>query len=266
MLPVDYVFLEFSPQMGQAALREISGHEEWMVNGTNTLVAIHLLDRMLVDLPGAVCQPGTASRLAAADRDRLLAAIYQRSYGRQVVSTLNCRSCGNPFDLDFDLPELIEAIRPAGENLPFERQGDQYLLPDGSRFRLPTGEDELAVAQLAPEQAAQAMMQRCFPDGKKPASPAVLEALQAAAPLIDLELEARCAGCGQDQAVHFNLQHYLLAAIQAEQPRLAREVHLLASAYSWGMDAILGLTRSQRRMYVALIEEQIARPRQRRPL
>ena len=268
MLPVDYVTLEYSAQQGQAALREISGHEEWMVNGTHTLVTIHLLDRLLVELPGTACEPGSASELTAADRDRLLAAIYQRNYGRQIVSSVICSACGQAFDLDFNLPELLETLSPAQNPMVVERHQGGYKLPDGSQFRLPTGEDELAIAQLTPEQAVEELMRRCVSGFENQVPQAIQAAMQAAmqeaAPLVDLDLDVSCAACGQNQTVHFNLQHYLLAAIHAEQPRLAREVHLLATAYGWGMEAILSLTRSQRRTYVALIEGQPARMGRRR--
>jgi hypothetical protein len=221
---------------------------------------------LLVDLPGAACQPGSAAQLTAADRDRLLAAIFQRNYGRQVVSTLICSACGQVFDLDFDLPELLETISSPRAQVVFERLGESYTLPDGSQFRLPTGEDEMAIAQLSPDQAVHTLLQRCLPGQEIQAPEVIQAAMRAIAPLADLELEAGCPGCGQAQPVHFNLQHYLLASIYSEQPRLAREVHLLATAYGWGMEEILSLTRSQRRIYVALIEEQAGRQRRRLPV
>jgi hypothetical protein len=263
MRPVDYVNLEYSEPQGQVALREISGREEWLVSGSHTFVVIQLLDQLLVDVPGTMWGQGTAARLTAADRDRLLVTIYLRCYGQWVISTITCRSCGDLFDLNFNLLELEKSIKSNGSGPAFDRQGDQYVLPDGSRFRLPTGEDEIAISQYEQDQALEELMRRCFSDQKKKVTQEDLKVIETAAPLIDLELAAGCPYCGKDQIIHFNLQYYLLTALQAEQTRLAGEIHLLAITYGWGLNEILSLTRSQRRMYVRLIEDQLSQQRMR---
>jgi hypothetical protein len=254
MLPVDYVALELRTDKGFAALREIRGQEEWLVNGTDTLVAIHLVDCLLVDIPSVHCKPGSAAALTAAERDRLLAAVYCRLYGRRVVATLTCQACHQPFDLDFDFGDLLEAGRV--DKLPFglTSDGEIYELPGGARFRLPTGEDELAIAPLSPEQAEEVLLKRCMVDGAPESVQGIQEAMEALAPLLDSDLDCQCTECSQLQSVHFDLQRYLLRAIQSEQPRLAREVHLLAGAYGWRLAEILALPRSQRRMYVSFVE------------
>ena len=258
MQPVDYVTLEYSEPKGRVALREITGHEEWLVNSSHTLIAIQLIDQLMMDVPGTTWTPGSAAQLTAADRDRLLVAIYQRCYGSWVISTISCRHCGKIFDLNFDLLELDNSIHSNGSILALNRQGEQYILPDSYRFRLPTGEDELAISQLDQDEALQELMHRCFSDQKKELTQEDLDIIATSAPLMDLELTASCPECGQDQLVHFNLQNFLLTAMQAEQPRLAREIHLLAINYGWGLNEILSLTRSQRRTFVKLIEDQLS--------
>ena len=62
--------------------------------------------------------------------------------------------------------------------------------------------------------------------------------------------------CEHEQKVHFNIQDYLLGALQAEQRQIAQEVHLLALTYRWNLNDILSLPRRQRRAYVALIQSQ----------
>ena len=254
MLPVDYISLEFSAKPGQVALREITGREEWMVNSVDTLVAIRLLDCLLLDIPGVTFQPGGVARLASADRERMLLAVYRRLYGGRVATTLTCQACQVQFDLDFDLEDVLKAI-PAEKLTAGERvNGRDYELPGGVRFRLPTGEDELAIAHLPRIQAEEALLRRCLIDGEAESEPSVRQAMETIAPVVDIDLDCRCPECDRAQTVRFDLQRYLLAAIQSEQPRLAREVHLLATAYGWKLEEILGLPRSQRRMYVALVE------------
>ncbi|MGA2490120.1 MAG: hypothetical protein ABSF99_08030 [Anaerolineales bacterium] len=254
MLPVDYVSLQYSAEAGRAALREISGQEEWMVQSTDTLVAIQLLDHLLLDIPGTGCKPGSASQLTAADRDRMLAVIYRRMYGGSIATMLTCGQCKKPFDLDFELGELEKSLAAESPPQGLQRTGGTFQLPDGSRFRLPTGCDELEVAHMSPDQAQSELLQRCLLAGDPAGKEAVLAAMQVVAPLLDLDLQANCPECGFTQAVHFDLQRYLLSAIQAGQTNLAYQVHLLASAYGWSLETILGLPRSQRLAYVNVIE------------
>ncbi|MBN1875038.1 MAG: hypothetical protein JXA33_12470 [Anaerolineae bacterium] len=260
-MSVDYVTLDLAPGGTWAALREICGRDEEEMLDTGTVTAIQLLDRLLVNVPGTHISPGSAAALTASDRDRLLAAVYQRTYGPRVESTLYCSGCGAPFDMEFSLQELLDKLRGEAQSVCVKRRPDNtYELPDGRRFRLLTGEDEYAVWHLSPEEAEKELMRRCVAKGDPAIEPDVLQkAMDEVAPVLDLEVDARCPECGALQSVHFDIQSYLLAALQAERSQLAREVHHLAIAYGWSLSDILSLTRSQRRTYMALIEAEILR-------
>ncbi len=90
---------------------------------------------------------------------------------------------------------------------------------------------------------------------------ALNDALEAIAPILYLELDARCPECGQPNAVYFDIQSFLLGALLQERKVLLSEVHRIAVAYGWGLDAILSLKRSERRSYVAFIEAEMYRNR-----
>lgn len=252
----DYVTLYGFPGGAWVGLRELCGHDQESVDGTGTIAAIRLLDRLLVAAPGARGATVEAASLPASDRDRLLAAVYVRTYGPRIESTVDCACCGQPFDIDFSLPDLLDSLWEEARASPVERGPEgTYKLPDGRCFRLPTGEDEVAVWHLPPQEAGRELMARCTLVGD-PASDA--EDIQAAmgqvAPVLNLDMDARCPECGESQSVHFDLQSYLLAALASERGQLARQVHLLASAYGWSPEEILGLPRSRRHAYAALIE------------
>jgi hypothetical protein len=256
----DYVALRLVPGGAWVGLRELCGHDEDAVRGTDTVTAIRLLDRLLVDGPGTTIGSGRVASLTASDRDRILAAVYGRTYGPRIESTAHCHHCGEPFDLDFSLQELLDGMQEQPVATVGEGSG-VFQLPDGRRFRLPTGEDECAVLHLTPAKAEQELLARCVVEGD-PADDleAVQKAMQAIGPVLDVDLEARCPECGEMQLVHFDIQSYLLSALQAERGRLAREVHRLATVYNWSLQEILALSRSQRRMYVALVEAESAYP------
>ncbi len=248
---------------GWAALRDMCGHDENSVAGTDTLAAVQLLNRLLVALPGTAAAPGAAADLPTPDRDRVLAGVYLRVYGRRLQSSPVCRQCGERFDMSFDLTDLLASVqpdysqaRPAGNGV--------YELADGARFRLPTGADELALFSVPPEHARSALLERCLLEGRVDDPALIEDAMSAVGPVLDLDLTAHCPECGTEQTVHFDMQSFLLGSLRAEQPLIASEIHRLARAYGWGLNDILGLTRQQRRTYVSLIELEASRASLRR--
>jgi hypothetical protein len=117
----------------------------------------------------------------------------------------------------------------------------------------------MEVAALASSEAELALAQRCVveaPEGLD-APAAVEQAMEDLAPVLDLDIDTACPECGARQAVHFDVQFYLLRAIAQEQNQMLREVHRIASAYGWELDRILDLPRSERRAFVDLIESEM---------
>jgi hypothetical protein len=242
-------------------VREVTGHDEADVDGAASATAIRLLDRLLVADDEAGILPGHAADLTAADRDRLLAAIYRRAYGDRIESTVTCGACRQPFDLSFSLAELGARVLdwPAEvEPLP----DGTFRLGGGLMVRLPTGRDELRVAGMPPAEAAEELYRSCLVGTDSGLEPEALsEMLERVAPVLDVELDARCAECGSREPRRFDIQSYLLDALAQERRRLLAEVHRIAVAYGWSLDAILSLTRSDRRQYVALIDAEPVAPR-----
>src|SRR6516162_7280458 len=95
---------QFTCRFGDGAtrlrIRELTGLDEQCVRDVSTATAIALLDRVVEAGPGTSWR---AAHLTAADRDRLLAAIYRATYGDWITSTPPCRNCASLFDLTFAL-------------------------------------------------------------------------------------------------------------------------------------------------------------------
>ena len=101
-----------------ALVRELCGLDEESVGGSSTVDAVRLLDRLLVDQPGAHASPGGASSLTLPERDLLLAPVWRTSWSAHMAGTLTCASCEQPFDYDFDLDDLTDRVRLATRNCP----------------------------------------------------------------------------------------------------------------------------------------------------
>lgn len=231
-------------------VRGLCGTDEESIDGTDTAQAIALVDRLLVAVQGAAHGPGDARRLTPADRDRVLAAVFAREVGPQVRSNPTCPACGKGFDVEFELASLLSSLTPDRSELRAEADGS-FSLADGTRFRLPCGDDELAA--LGEPRPAEALLARCHQGG--PTAAAELSAvLDRAAPLVDTELGVTCPECGHRHGLRFELQGFLLGTLIAERRQRVAEVQQLARAFGWSLTEILALTRTQRRMHVAMVD------------
>lgn len=240
----------YGDRPGCVFVRPLRGDDEESVVDADTWSAIALVDRLLVDVAGAACGPGQAATLAAADRDRVLAAVYRAELGDRVASTVSCPACAAQFDLDFRLSALCAAIQP---EVAAAGAGGRYRLADGTELRVPTGADELAAALSSdPERTLAA---RCRLSGDADDA-TIAAALEQVAPLMSTELDAVCPECGHAHLVRFDVQPFLLARLLAERDQRATEIHRLARGYGWSLSEILSLPRGRRRAYVELIERE----------
>lgn len=247
--------LRFADPGQVVRLRELTGRDEYLVDNVDTASAIDLLSKLLRQ-PADTRASVRAAELVGSDRDRLLAAVYKNAFGDRIESTLSCVRCDQPFDLDFSLQQLVESINSARRSGEWtDLAPGQFQTVHGLKFRLPTGQDELAIAGKSVEEAESLLFERCVEGSAAPDERVAFEELlEQVAPLIDLELVANCAECGHVHTVQFDIQTYLLGAILSERRSLLSDINCIARAYSWSLDEILSLTRSDRRHLVELIE------------
>jgi hypothetical protein len=236
-------------------LRELSGCDE-LCTGS----AAELIDRLLVDRPGAAARPGQARALTLAETDRVLAAIYRNLYGDEVECHVSCAACPASYLLSFTLTDMWDAVTettPEDEvllgDLEGPDEGGVYRL-GGLRFRLPTGEDLVQVAGLEGEEMSAALRARCLLQEDSRDSAAVLDrVLTLVGPLLEADLDGVCPECGAEQAVPFRIDEFLFAALRRESALLTREVHELARAYRWSRREILEMPRHERRQHAGLV-------------
>lgn len=234
----------FTPGYDAVVVRELTGKDEELVTSVDAMSAIRLVSAVTSDTSG---EPIDGAHLATADRHRILAAIYQVTFGNRVESTVTCDACQERFDLAFEIPEFVASTH---EDAPIRTVVSEngYDLGDGLRVRAPTGNDELSAVGRGVEDAATMMMERCVVAGELGGRISEVQTqFEALAPLLDVDLESVCPECGEAQKRRFDVQSYVLLAIQQGRPLLVNDVHLIARTYHWALGDILGLTRSHRR-------------------
>jgi len=77
--------------------------------------------------------------------------------------------------------------------------------------------------------------------------------IEAADPALELDLSGTCPECGTAQKTPFSMVGFLSAALARDLRFLLREVHLVARAYRWSLESILGLSRVERQEFARLV-------------
>jgi hypothetical protein len=81
----------------------------------------------------------------------------------------------------------------------------------------------------------------------------IAEGMAQADPQAMVQLSLTCPACGQRWLAAFDIAAYLWAEVDDWAKRTLRDVHVLASAYSWREADILALSPTRRRLYLDLI-------------
>lgn len=233
-------------------IRELCGKDEHSVNDKRSIDAICLINRLLhngMEYNGIITN---SAILPVADRQQVLTAIYFNTYGPEIKTSVSCSSCRSKFDIKFSLENWVSRLsNDNNRNRPGNGSAYPFEASDGTKFRLPTGEDEMSVSGLEPDIAEKELLKRCMPEETSDYNhESLVHAMEEAAPLTIGDIEAQCPECSVVQMFHFNLQQYLLSSLIIERDRLVAEIHLLARYYGWGLEEILELPRSMRRSFV----------------
>ena len=202
--------------------------------------------------------PSRLARLSIGERDRLLLAARTRTFGRRLDCETSCAWCDARLELSLDAAELSVAqgtIAPA--DLAIDADGVSV------RFRLPDSTD-VAACQDLPGDPSEHLFARCVEvvtphDGSvavETLSQAVRDAVTARMAVLDPQaemlLDLECPECGVRSQAPFDPAAYFMAEIDARATRLLHEVHVLAAAYGWTEDEVLGLGPTRRRRYIEL--------------
>ena len=221
-------------------LREPLGSDELALAGVDTRAAVVLLDRLMEDAP---CSAG---ELSASDRDGLLCALHRHLWGDRIVSSLECEACGAMYDLSFKLSalqmQLAAQAEPAAVDAPrvlTDSEGRHYCLPNAAQ--------EEEAAQCGMGEGHSRLRALVAGEGEDDHGPVLDARLETLAPIVDVELDANCAECGEPRQARFDIQSFVLQRLLDERDALLGEIHAMAGAYGWPLHDIVSLPRRLRR-------------------
>jgi hypothetical protein len=210
---------------------------------------------------GCGLDEAAASALSLPERDAVLLALRQRSFGNALRGFVACSSCAERLEFTLAADDIAQRLDEAALAACAARYGDWLL-----HCRFATTAD-IAAAAAEPELAAarQVLLARCvsathadghdvpladLPQELLAAADERLVAMHGAA---ELSISLTCPACEAMQDVAVDLTEFLWAETRHGAQRLLADVHELAWAYGWSESAILTMSAPRRAAYLALV-------------
>lgn len=209
------------------------------------------------------------ARLDVVQRDRCLLYLRELTFGSRLKGQADCPACPERLELEFDIKDLHSSMLPLPDleimtswnsETSFSINGYELI------YRLPTSMDLRTIQEATnAESGRQQILEACILSAQHNQKNIVVnelpsEALHAFAehmndtnPLANLTFAATCPACGHAWEIIFDIVSLFWSEIHAWSLRLLREVHTLATAYSWQEADILAMSAWRRQKYLELI-------------
>jgi hypothetical protein len=226
----------------------------------------HPIDRALTILlyAGPHMTYEELSKLPIPERDAFLLKIYERTFGPSLRGFSTCPECSEHLEFEMSTKDLLSRH---GEKSFCE---EYYIdMPDKNlqmRFRFPNSLDLASVSHMREiEDARIALASACVTEAfcngdilsTLNLTPEIIDIIEEhiseCEPDAEIIFDIRCAVCGNQSQVPFDILVFLWKEITLHARLLLYEIHVLASAYGWGEGDILSMSPARRRYYFELV-------------
>jgi hypothetical protein len=245
-------------------MRALSASEllrAWEHGGGQTLAR-----RALILLAAASAEMSLAelAQLSVGQRDARLLTLREWLFGARVEGLVSCPACREPLELAFDVADVraIDGSEITDGSAPDLLRLDGYDV----RFRPPNSEDLEAIAACQNTVDARGqLLARCALEVRRegieesasqlPAHVAdvLIERIAQADRQANVQLSLTCPACRHRWLATFDIASFLWNEINDWAQRTLREVHIIASAYSWHEADILEMSAQRRHFYLEMI-------------
>ncbi len=258
--------------------REISQSVEWSLTSLSTPMRIlssnellevwergkHLspIDKAIMLLAAACpeCQPEELAGICIGQRDALLFAMRELSFGSELEAFCECPSCGTPLEWSMKTSDLLKGTRSCGDS-------ELRLKSDGFEidYRLPNSADLADIIGLGSEGGSQSLLTRCIvraeTQGREIAPDSLPGNVRSAVelrilandPLSEIELDMECPSCANKWQMLLDIVSFFWAELDAHAKHLLRQVDILARNYGWSESDILSMSRQRRQHYIDMV-------------
>jgi hypothetical protein len=197
--------------------------------------------------------------LSIGERDSLLLQLRHQLFGENLDGFAHCPSCDERLEFSITVGE----IRRTGYPGVLDRVLDVKTSDVQARMRLPNSHDLVQIQRCQnPERAAHLLFERCIEriecqgrrltPGELPEDLLAMldERLSQQQGLADLELEIQCDACGHSWKAQLDIASFFIRELGRYAGQLLDQVHMLATAYGWTEQAILGMHPHRRSAYL----------------
>jgi hypothetical protein len=244
----------------QVLVREPTGAEDLLLQEARDLdvnLALQLFSR-LVRSPD-VSETDWRS-LSVTDHESLLLMLRRATLGDLVRAETKCGApnCGARADVSFRIGAYLASLKshlPRGVVKSGENGWYQFV-GDNVKFRLPTGEDLVALSSGSNRE--QELVRRCVKPAKISARVRrrVERAMETLAPALSKTLQGTCPECKAEMNSYFEVRPFVLRELRDHASLVFEDVHLLAFYYKWPEADILGLPSNRRSLYAEALRNQ----------
>jgi len=227
-----------------------SGHNKSSLQQALIILSAAYPEKTLKDLTG----------LTMGERDWMLLRLREGIFGPQVLGLATCPNCGEKLELSFEVADILASDRAKPDKVEALSLDDCTVF-----FRLPTILDMMESTTHDVPAMRRELLKRCILRAEQgdreydtnllseAALEAVAERMEKADPHGDLQLNVACPACSKENRLPFDIAPFLWIEIDAWVRRLLEEVHLLARAYGWSEEEILGMSSMRRHIYLNLV-------------
>jgi hypothetical protein len=211
----------------------------------------------------AACPETSWDALAAlsiGQRDARLLALRERLWGAGMEAVVACPGCRDRLELNLSTRAMLEDAPPFPPGEMTLNIAEYKMI-----FRLPTSLDVMAAAEPGDAETCRALLlERCLLAARQGDEPVdsydlppeitagIAEAMVAADPLADIQLDLTCPTCEQRWRGGFDIVSFLWTEIEVWAWRMLSDVHTLARAYGWSEGDILRLSPTRRQFYLEM--------------
>jgi hypothetical protein len=220
-----------------------------------------------LDLLEAACPERSRKELMAlsiGQRDSLLFALREKSFGASMTVLASCPQCQQPLEMEMETLQLCGAGDVGSGALP---EDVSITVPNHEyRLRAPNTADLASAAGMDSESASSHILSRCLsetiPSGAsipiidaeitKEVADKALAAIVTLDPVADISLQLSCASCAHNWSERFDIVSFFWAELEGLARRILREVHELAINYGWSEAEIMALSPLRRQFYLEM--------------
>lgn len=206
--------------------------------------------------------PGDLLSLNLGQRDSLLLSLRKAIFGPRINGITVCVKCEEHLEVAFDVDEIsMDFATFPPEFMELSKEDFEV------HFRLPNSSDLMAASDCRDTKSFRhSLLKSCllkiFKDKEESSVEDLPEVvvdeivarMEMVDPQADLHIVLSCPVCNVEKKIAFDINSFLWSELNAWAIRTLREVHILASAYSWREIDILAMSPWRRQFYLEVLE------------